>query len=184
MFWVDCFLFLCFRFCVYIYSFLINGKVKPLFLNNPLSTSTWYQEPNLLGRIFFIFYFSFFPSPQWLPVHPSLPPTILSPSKTLKIPSLQSISPISPNCHPPIIPHRAFKSNLFLKVMIFITSLMALILHHHPLSPSLVLHPQIRHTQLGNVRIVSSLVLSLVLSLFHYNRLLPAPPLPLMHDKP
>ena len=39
VFWVDCFLFLCFRF-VYIYSFLINEKVKSLFLNNPLSTST------------------------------------------------------------------------------------------------------------------------------------------------
>ncbi|RVW88195.1 hypothetical protein CK203_042895 [Vitis vinifera] len=67
--------------------------------------------------------------------HPKTP-------KILNIPSLQSISPISPNCHPPIISHRAFKSNLFLKVMIFITSLMALILHHHPPSPSLVLHPK------------------------------------------
>ena len=101
--------------------------------------------------------------------------------KIRTIPSLQSISPISPNCHPPIISHGAFKSNLFLKVMIFITSLMALILHHHPPLPSLVLHPQIRHTQPENVKIVSSLVLSLVLSPFHYNRLLPAPPLPLMH---
>ena len=55
------------------------------------------------------------------------------------------------------------------------------ILHHHPPLPSLVLHPQIRHTQPENVKIVSSLVLSLVLSPFHYNRLLPAPPLPLMH---
>ena len=128
----------------------------------------------------------FFPS-QWLPVHPVLPPTILSPSKTpkiLNIPSLQSISPVSPNCHPPIISHGAFKSNLFWKVMIFITLLMALILHHHPLSPSLVLHSQIRHTQPRSVRIVSSLALSLVLSPFHYNRLLPAPLLPLMHDKP
>ena len=126
-----------------------------------------------LGIFSSFFYFSFFPSSQWLPVHPSLPPTILSPSKTpkiLNIPSLQSISPISPNCHPPIISHGAFKSNLFLKVMIFITSLMALILHHHPLSPSLVLHPQIRHTQLGSIRIVSSLMLSLVLSLFHCSR--------------
>ena len=41
---------------VYIYSFLINGKVKPLFLNNSLSNSTWYQEPNLLGCIFFLFF--------------------------------------------------------------------------------------------------------------------------------
>ena len=41
---------------MYIYSFLINGKVKSLFLNNPLSTLTWYQEPNLLGRIFFLFF--------------------------------------------------------------------------------------------------------------------------------
>ena len=73
---------------------------------------------------------------------------------------------------------------IFLKVMIFITSLMALILHHHPPSPSLVFHPQIRHTQPGTVRIISSLALSLVLSLFHYNRLLPAPALPLMHGKP
>ena len=40
---------------VYIYSFLINGKVKLLFFNNSLSTSTWYQEPNLLGHIFFSF---------------------------------------------------------------------------------------------------------------------------------
>ena len=171
------------HFCVYIYLFLINGKVKPLFLNNSLSTSTWYQEPNFRGRIFLFI----FPSPQWLPVHPSLPPTILSPSKTPKIiniPSLQSIFPISPNCHPPIISHGAFKSNLFLKVMIFITSLMTLILHHHPPSPSLVLHPQIRHTQPRSVMIVSSLALSLVLSLFHYNRLLPRPPLPLMHGKP
>ena len=184
MFWVDCFLFLCFRF-VYLYSFLLNEKVKPLFLNNSLSTSTWYLSLIFLG----VFSYFFFPSPQWLPVHPSLPSTILSPSKTPKIvniPSLQSISPISPNCHPPIISHGAFKSNLFLKVMIFITSLMVLILHHHPSSPSpsLVLHPQIRHTQPGSVRIVSSLALSLVLSPFHYNRLLPAPPLPLMHDKP
>ena len=55
------------------------------------------SEPNLLRRIFFLF----FPSPQWLLVHHSLPPTILSPSKSpkiLNIPSLQSISPISPNC--------------------------------------------------------------------------------------
>ena len=129
----------------------------------------------------------FFPSPQWLLVHHSFPLTILSASKTpkiLNIPSLQLISPISPNCHPPIISHGAFKSNLFLKVMIFITSLMALILHHHPPSPSLVLHPQIRHTQPGSVRIVSSLTLSLVLSLFYYNRLLPALPLPLMYGKP
>ena len=128
----------------------------------------------------------FFPS-QWLPVHPVLPPTILSPSKTpkiLNIPSLQSIFPISPNCHPLIISHGAFKSNLFWKVMIFITLLMALILHHHPLSPSLVLHPQIRHTQPRSIRIISSLALSLVLSLFHYNRLLPALPLPLIHGKP
>ncbi|RVW39862.1 Retrovirus-related Pol polyprotein from transposon RE1 [Vitis vinifera] len=43
---------------------------------------------------------------------------------------------------------------------------------------------QIRHTQLGSVKIVSSLAFSLVLSPFHYNRLLPAPPLPLMHGKP
>ena len=52
---------------------------------------------NFLGHIFFLF----FPSPQWLLVHHSLPPTILSPSKSpkiLNIPSLQSISPISPNC--------------------------------------------------------------------------------------
>ena len=129
----------------------------------------------------------FFPSPQWLPVHHSLPPTILSPSKTTKIlnvPSLQSISPISPNCHPPIISHEAFKFNLFLKVMIFITSLMMLILHYHPPSPSLVLHPQIRHTQPRSVKIISSLALSLVLSPFHYNHLLPAPPLSLMHGKP
>ena len=129
----------------------------------------------------------FFPSPQWLLVHPSLPSTILSPSKTpkiLNIPSLQSISPISLNCHPPIILHRAFKSNFFLKVIIFITSLIALILHHHPLSPSLVLHPQIRHTQSGSFKIVSSLALSLVLSPFHYNYLLPALPLPFMHGKP
>ena len=68
--------------------------------------------------------------------------------------------------------------------MIFITSLIALIFHHYPPSPSLVLHPQIRHTQPGSVKIVSSLVLSLVLSPFHYNHLLPAPPLPLMHGKP
>ncbi|KAL6342673.1 hypothetical protein AAG906_013079 [Vitis piasezkii] len=68
--------------------------------------------------------------------------------------------------------------------MIFITSLMAFILHHHPPSPSLVLHPQIRHIQPGNDRIVSSLALSLVLPPFHYNRLLPAPPLPLVHGKP
>ena len=142
------------------------------------------SESNLFGRIFFLFFFS---SPQWLLMHPSLPPTILLPSKTpkiLNIPSLYSISPISPNCHPPIISHGAFKSNLFLKVMIFITSLMALILHHHPPSPSLVLHPQIRHTQSGSFKIVSSLALSLVLSPFHYNYLLPAPPLPLMHGKP
>ena len=140
---------------VYIYSFLINGKVKPLFLNNPLSTSTWYQEPNLLGSMFFIFFFPEKPeeiyhqSPQWLSMKPSLPPMILSPFKTstiLNIPFLQSISPISPNCHPPIISHGAFKSNIFLKVMIFITLLMALIFYHHPPSLSLVLHPQIRHT--------------------------------------
>ena len=140
-----------------------------------------YPRPNLLGRIFFLF----FSSPQWLSVYPSLPPTILSLSKTpkiLNIPSLQSISPISPNCHPPIISHEAFKFNIFLKVIIFITSLMALILHHHPPSPSLVLHPQIWHTQPGSIMIVSSLTLSLVLSLFRYNYLLPAPPLPLMHD--
>ena len=173
---------------VYIYSFLINGKVKSLFLNNSLSNSTQYQEPNLLGPIFFLFFF-YNQSPQWLLVHLSFPPTILSPSKTpkiLNIPSLQSISPISPNCHPPIILHRAFKSNFFLKVIIFITSLIALILHHHPSSPSpsLVLHPQIRDTQPGSVRIISSLALSLVLSSFHYNRLLPTPPLPLMHGKP
>ena len=136
------------------------------------------SEPNILGRIFFLF---FFPSPQWLPVHPFLPPTILSPSKTpkiLNIPSLQSISLILPNYHPPIISHGAFKFNLLLKVMIFITSLMTLILHHHPLSLSLVLHPQIRHTQLGSVRIVSYLTFFLVLSLFHYNCLLPASSLP------
>ena len=129
----------------------------------------------------------FFSSPRWLPMHHSLPPMILSPSKTpkiLNISSLQSISPISPNSHPPIISHGAFKSNLFLKVMIFITSLMALILHHHPPSTSLLLHPQIQDTQPGSVRIDSSLALSLVLSLFHYNCLLPAPPLPLMHGKP
>ena len=130
----------------------------------------------------------FFPSPQWLLVHHSFPLTILSASKTpkiLNIPSLQLISPISPNCHPPIISHGAFKSNIFLKVMIFITSLMTLILHrHHPPLPSLVLHPQIQHTQPGSVRIVSSLALSLVLSPFQYNYLLPAPPLPLMHGKP
>ena len=139
----------------------------------------------LLG-VFSSFFFS---SPRWLLMHHSLPPMILSPSKTpkiLNISSLQSISPISPNSHPPIISHGAFKSNLFLKVMIFITSLMALILHHHPPSPSLslVLHPQILHIQPGSVRIISSLVLSLVLSLFHYNRLLLVPPLPLMHRKP
>ena len=171
---------------VYIYSFLINGKVKSLFLNNYLSTSTWYQESNLLGPIFFLFFF-YNQSPQWLLVHLSFPPTILSPSKTpkiLNIPSLQSISPISPNCHPSIISHGAFKSDLFLKVMIFITSLMTLILHHHPPSPSLVLHPQIRHTQPRSVKIVSSLTLSLVLSPFHYNHLFPVPPLPLMHGKP
>ncbi|KAL6329795.1 hypothetical protein AAG906_037502 [Vitis piasezkii] len=119
-----------------------------------------------------------------VPIHHSLPPTILSPSKTskiLNIPSLQSIFPISPNCHPLIISHGAFKSNIFLKVMIFITSLMTHILHHHPPSPSLVLHPQIRHTQSRSVRIILSLVLSLVLSPFHYNHLLPTPPLSLMH---
>ena len=120
-------------------------------------------------------------------MQPSLPPTILLPSKTpkiLNIPFLQSVFPISTNCHPPIISYGAFKSNLFLKVMIFITSLMALILHHHPSSPSLVLHPQIQHTQPGSVRIISFLAFSLVLSPFHYNHLLPAPPLPLMHGKP
>ncbi|RVW97980.1 hypothetical protein CK203_028983 [Vitis vinifera] len=68
--------------------------------------------------------------------------------------------------------------------MIFITSLMALILHHHPPSLSLVFHHQVQHTQPENIRIVSSLALSLVLSPFHYNRLLSAPPLPLMHGKP
>ena len=104
--------------------------------------------------------------------------------KILTIPFLQSISQILPNCHPPIISHGAFKSNIFLKVMIFITSLMTLILHHHLPLPSLVLYPQIRHTQHRSVRIVSSLALSLVLSLFHYNHLLLAPPLPLMHGKP
>ena len=140
-----------------------------------------------IKSLIFLGVFFFFPSPQWLLVHPSLPLTILSPSKTskiLNIPSLQLISPISSNCHPPIISHGAFIFNLFLKVMIFITSLMMLILHHHPLSPSLVLHPQIRRIQPGSVRTVSSLTLSLVLSLFHYNRLLPTPPLPLMHGKP
>ena len=172
---------------MYISSFLINGKVKPLFLNNPLSTLTWYQEPNLLGRIFFSLFFPEKPEelynhfPQWLLVQSSLPPTIILPSKTpkiLNIPFLQSISPISTNCHPLIISYGAFKSNLFLKVMIFITSLMALILHHHPSSLSLVLHPKIQHTQLGSIRIISFLAFSLVLSPFHYNRLLPAPPLP------
>ena len=145
-------------------------------------------QHGIKSLIFLSVFSSFFsPSSQWLLVHHSLPPTILSPFKTpkiLNIPSLQSISLISPNFHPPIISHGAFKSNLFLKVMIFITSLMALILHHHPLSPSLVLHPQIRHTQPGSVRIVSSLTLSLVLSPFHYNHLLPALPFPFMHGKP
>ena len=61
--------------------------------------------------------------------------------------------------------------------MIFITSLMALILHHHSLLPSLVLHLQIRHTQPRSVRIVSSLALSLVISPFHYNRM----PTPTLH---
>ena len=136
------------------------------------------SEPNLLGCIFFFF---FSPKKQ-----KNSPTTLLNgfTLKILTIPSLQSISSISPNCHPPIISHRAFKSNLFLKVMIFITSLMTLILHHHPPLPSLVLHPQIQHTQPGSVRIVSSLVLSLVLSPFHYNRLLPTPPLPFMYGKP
>ncbi|KAL6348918.1 hypothetical protein AAG906_033574 [Vitis piasezkii] len=40
------------------------------------------------------------------------------------------------------------------------------------------------HTPPSFVGIISSLALSLVLSTFHYNRLLPAPPLLLMHDKP
>ena len=145
-------------------------------------------QHGIKSLIFLSVFSSFFsPSSQWLLVHHSLPPTILSPFKTpkiLNIPSLQSISLISPNFHPPIISHGAFKSNLFLKVMIFITSLMAHILHHHPPSLSLVLHPQIRLTQPGSVRIVSSLVLSLVLSPFQYNCLLPTPPLSLMHGKP
>ena len=60
MFWVDCFLFLCFRFCIYIYiyiyiySFLINGKVKPLFLNDPFSASTVFSlehDPNGTSQI-------------------------------------------------------------------------------------------------------------------------------------
>ena len=42
---------------VYIYSFLINGKVKSLFLNNLLSTSTWYQSLIFLG-VFSSFFFS------------------------------------------------------------------------------------------------------------------------------
>ena len=135
------------------------------------------SEPNLLGCIFLLFFpFSLMASDA----------SFSSTNDPITIPSLQSISQISPNCHPPIISHGAFKSNLFLKVMIFITSLMVLILHHHPPSPSpsLVLHPQIRHTQPRSVRIVSSLALSLVLSPFHYNRLLLTPPLPLMYDKP
>ena len=133
------------------------------------------SEPNILGCIFFS-----------LKNQKNSTTTLLNgfTLKILTIPSFQSISPMSPNCHPPIISHGAFKSNLFLKVMIFITSLMTLILHHHPPSPSLVLHPQIRHTQPRSIRIVSSLALSLVLSPFHYNRLLPALPLPLMHGKP
>ena len=48
-----------------------------------------------IKSLIFLGVFFFFPSSQWLPVHPSLPPTILSPSKTpkiLNIPSLQSIS--------------------------------------------------------------------------------------------
>ena len=128
-------------------------------------------EPNLLGCIFF-----FLLSPK---NQKNSTTTLLNgfTLKILTIPSLQSISPISPNCHPPIISHGAFKSNFFLKVMIFITSLMVLILHHHPPLPSLVLHLQIRHTQPGSVKIVSSLALSLVLSPFHYNHM----PTPTLH---
>ena len=132
-------------------------------------------EPNILGCIFFPW-----KTKRTLQPLSSMDFTL----KILTIPSLQSISPISPICHPPIISHGAFKSNLFLKVMIFITSLMTLILHHHLPLPSLVLYPQIRHIQTRSVRIVSSLALFLVLSPFHYNRLLFAPPLPLMHGKP
>ena len=174
MFWVDCFLLLCFRF-VYIYSFLINEKVKSIFRNNLLSTSTWYQSLIFLGAFFFS-----------LKNQKNSTTTLLNgfTLKILTIPSFQSISPMSPNCHPPIISHGAFKSNLFLKVMIFITLLMTLILYHHLPLPSLVLYPQIRHIQPRGVRIVSSLTLFLVLSPFHYNCLLPTPPLPLMHGKP
>ena len=45
-----------FRF-VWIYSFLINEKVKSLFLNNIFSTLIWYQEPNIFGHIFLPFFF-------------------------------------------------------------------------------------------------------------------------------
>ena len=56
MFWANsrivsyfCVLGRLFHIFVYIYSFLINEKVKSLFLNNPLSTSTWYQSLIFLG---------------------------------------------------------------------------------------------------------------------------------------
>ena len=132
-------------------------------------------EPNFLGCIFF------FPekleelynhSPQWLhsqdPHHPLL---------TINLSNITKLSSINYLTW-------SLQIQSFLKVIIFITSLMTLILHHHPPLQSLVLHPQIRHTQLGSVRIVSSLTLSMVLSSFHHNRLLSAPPLPLMHGKP
>ena len=65
MFWANSMIvsYLCFEqivsyFCVlgfmYIYSFFINGKVKPLFLNDPLSASTVFSlehDPNGTSQI-------------------------------------------------------------------------------------------------------------------------------------
>ena len=78
------FLFLCFRF-MYIYSFLINEKVKPLFLNNPLFTSTWYQSLIFLG-VFSSFFFLLLNGFRYILLfhkrsyhHPKLPRSSTSP---------------------------------------------------------------------------------------------------------
>ena len=149
-----------------------------MFLNNPLSTSTWYQEPNLLGRIFFFLLLNGF----WCILlfhqrfyhHPKFPRSSTSPPYNQSLQyhqiAIHQLSHMEP-------------SNSISYWRLWFSSL-----HWwHPPPPiiiSLVLHPQILHTQPGSVRIVSSLMLCLVLFPFHYNRLLPASPLPLMHGKP
>ena len=71
VFWVDCFLFLCFRFCVY--TFILNQWKSQVIVSQQSSLYfNMYQSLIFLG----VFSFSFFPSPQWLhsqdPHHPLL----------------------------------------------------------------------------------------------------------------